>query len=652
MVVALVGVLALLVPLAASAQTAGHVDLPDTMPGDRILVSHRTPEGTALHTVNWDASQRTVLTSGAADFAGTWSPDGRHVAFHRAEAPADGVYVVASDGATAPRLLDRGHSPSWSPDSARVVYSPSVEGNPVPLRVAARDGSSTTPIPGTAGGIDPAWSPDGTAIAYVQPRNGGLVVVHPDGSGRRVLATNARSLEWSPDSRQVVFATSEIVDGRDLARLRLVPRDSAQPRVLAEFTHLSHVAFSPSGRDLAVSARQPGGTFDIYRVSVADGGVQRLTSSADDDFNPAWTASPFTVAFTRTPDGSDEHAPRDVWHVFFPTSPARRITDTGADGMEEFAPGLTVRLGGIDRIRTGVELSRTFPQATDVVIARADDYADALAGGPLAGTLGGPVLLTGRAGLHPAVAAELERLGTDHAYVLGGHSALSPEVDEDLADAGVGTVTRLDGATRFHTAAKIAEELRGLVGAPDRVFVVEGVSADPARGWPDAVSAGGLGSLTSEPILPVSSDRVHQQTIAALDSLQPRQALIVGGPQAVSEAVEARLADHVGEVDRVAGADRYETSTKVADLAVAAGAEAGHPWLATGRNWPDALAAAPASALDGGVLLLVDGENPIGCAAVHAWLTGRDDRGVVVGGPAAITPGVRAAIEGSLPPAD
>lgn len=650
MLVALVGVLALLIPPAASAQTAGHVDLPDTMPGDRILVSHQTAEEVALHTINWDASDRTVLTSGAADSAGTWSPDGRHVAFHRAESPADGVYVVASDGATAPRFLDRGHSPSWSPDSARVVYSPSLEGNAVPLRIATLDGSSTA-IPGTAGGINPAWSPDGTAIAYIQPQNGELVVVRPDGSGRRVLATNARSLEWSPDSTQVAFATSVIVDGRDVARLRLVPRNSAQPRVLAEFSHLSQVAFSPSGRDLAVSARQPGGTFDVYRVSVADGGVQQLTSSADDDFKPAWTASPFTVAFTRTPDGSDEHAPHDVWHVFFPSSPARQITDTGTDGMEEFAPGLTMRLGGIDRVRTAVELSRTFPQATDVVIARADDYADALAGGPLAGTLDSPVLLTGREKLHPVVAAELARLGTDHAYVLGGYSALSSQIDEDLADAGVGTVTRLDGATRFHTAAKIAEELRSLVGAPDRVFIVEGVSVDPARGWPDAVSAGGLGSLTSEPILPVSRDRLHEQTIAALESLAPRRALIVGGPQAVSEAVEARLADHVGEVERVAGADRYETSAKVADLAAAAGAEAGHPWLTTGRNWPDALTAAPATALDGGVLLLVDGHNPVGSPKVHTWLMGHDDRGVVVGGPAAITPGVRAAIEGSLPPA-
>lgn len=641
--------LALLVPAAASAQTAGHVDLPDTMPGDRILVSHRTAEEIGLHTVNWDASDRTVLTSGAADFAGTWSPDGRDVAFHRAEDPADGVYVVASDGTTAPRLLDRGHSPSWSPDSARVVYSPSVEGNPAPLRIAARDGSSTTPIPGTAGGTSPTWSPDGATIAYVHPRKGELVVVRPDGSGRRVLATNARSLEWSPDSTEVAFATSEIVNGRDVARLHLVPRDSAQPRVLAEFTHLTHVAFSPSGRDLAVSARQSGGTFDIYRVSVADGGVQQLTSSADDDFNPAWTASPFTVAFTRTPDGSDEHSPDDVWQVFFPSGPARRITDTGSDAMEGFAPGLTMRLGGVDRIRTAVELSRTFTQAETVVVARADDYADALAGGPLAGSVDGPVLLTGSDGLHPAVAAELGRLGADQAYVLGGQAALSTQVEQDLADAGVETVTRLDGGTRFHTAKAIAEELRGLVGAPDRVFIVEGTSPDPARGWPDAVSAGGLGSLTSEPILPVSRDGVHEQTIAALESLAPQQALIVGGTHAVSEAVETSLADHVDAVDRVAGADRYETSAKVADLAVAAGAEAGYPWLATGRNWPDALAAAPATALDGGVLLLIDGQNPVGSAAVHAWLVGNDERGVVVGGPSAITPAVRAAIEGSLP---
>lgn len=51
-----------------------------------------------------------------------------------------------------------------------------------------------------------------------------------------------------------------------------------------------------------------------------------------------------------------------------------------------------------------MEVSKAaFPTAGTVVVARADAYADALAAAPLAGQGGGPVLLTGRDGLHPLV---------------------------------------------------------------------------------------------------------------------------------------------------------------------------------------------------------------------------------------------------------
>lgn len=305
-------------------------------------------------------------------------------------------------------------------------------------------------------------------------------------------------------------------------------------------------------------------------------------------------------------------------------------------------------------MRTAVELSRTFPAADAVVIARADDHPDALAGGPLASALGAPVLLTGRAGLHPAVRAEATRLGADRAYLLGGTAALSPQVEADLAAAGITDVTRLEGADRFATAAATADELRDLAGAPDRIFVVEGHHPDPRRGWPDALSAAGVASLAGEPILLVTRDDIPQATMAAVQASGADQAVIVGGSAAVSAAVEATLAAHVGDVERVAGADRYATSAKAADLAVAADGDAAYPWLATGRDWPDALAAAPAVTRDGGVLRLVGGDTWQLPIDVDTWLTRGDEnavlRTVVVGGSTAVGPPARTAIENTVIP--
>src|SRR5665811_286911 len=130
----------------------------------------------------------------------------------------------------------------------------------------------------------------------------------------------------------------------------------------------------------------------------------------------------------------------------------------------------------VSRTDPAIALSRLFPSASYAVRAPASHPADALAGAPLAALLDAPLLLTGRSGLSPAVAAELTRLGTDHAYVLGGTAALSEQIEGDLDATGVAAVTRLAGASRFATAAMVAGELRDLTGAaPDRVFVVEGL---------------------------------------------------------------------------------------------------------------------------------------------------------------------------------
>lgn len=88
------------------------------------------------------------------------------------------------------------------------------------------------------------------------------------------------------------------------------------------------------------------------------------------------------------------------------------------------------RLRGADRIATAIAISQDAHETADtVVLARADQFPDALAGGPLAARLDAPLLLTGRDGLDARVAEEIERLGATGAVLLGGPSALSPAIE-------------------------------------------------------------------------------------------------------------------------------------------------------------------------------------------------------------------------------
>ncbi|HUH08328.1 MAG TPA: cell wall-binding repeat-containing protein [Egibacteraceae bacterium] len=252
-------------------------------------------------------------------------------------------------------------------------------------------------------------------------------------------------------------------------------------------------------------------------------------------------------------------------------------------------------LSGPTRIHTAVEASRAaFDAADTVFLARADAFADALVGAVLAAAEGGPILLTEPEELPTAVADELERLNTDRVVLLGGPRALSRGLERAL-----GThfeVRRIAGADRFATAAAVADEL-------DSASIVFVASGDD---FPDALSAAPYAAFAGSPIL-LAGGELSSDTAAALTRLDPDEVVVLGGEAAVSEHVAEELAAYAPHVRRLAGRTRFETSALVYDEAMAQGMDPAQLWLATGDDFPDALAAGPAVAARGATMLLVSG---------------------------------------------
>jgi putative cell wall-binding protein len=255
---------------------------------------------------------------------------------------------------------------------------------------------------------------------------------------------------------------------------------------------------------------------------------------------------------------------------------------------------VVARVAGSDRIDTSVRLAQRVPieplpcvtdvpgvRCQGVVIAQAGNYADALAGGPLASIYRSPILLSRTERLPESVAVTVRAREPATAWVLGGEAALSEQVEEDLRAAGVERVIRIAGTDRFDTARKIAMAIRegGLpsAGDPATVFVAAGSHPNPSRGWPDALAAGALAGARY--LLLVERDRLPEATQEALEELNPDKVTIIGGTAAVSEQVEEELRSVVDEVERIAGADRYETAWLAAQRAVAERA------VATGCGW-------------------------------------------------------------------
>jgi putative cell wall-binding protein len=346
----------------------------------------------------------------------------------------------------------------------------------------------------------------------------------------------------------------------------------------------------------------------------------------------------------------------------FPSLQAARAagrlpTDQGEGPMDG-----VLRVAGADRVGTAVTLSqRLHTAAAHVILAPAGSFPEAIAAGPLAAARDGVVLLTWGDRLDPRVAAEIGRLRPRGITMVGGQDLLRPEIGPDAAAAAglpQSAVERLAGADRFGTAAAVAEAVWELgettrstplrhdedgdgeerppaPRARDAILAV-GDHPDPARAWPDALSASALGAATGTPVLFATLERLPAVTASALGRAQ--DLVIVGGPNAIGGPVESLAATFVtGNVRRVAGQDRYATSTAVADeIADRVGwSGSGWVWVATGSDWADAVTAGAEAARTRNPLILVDGHDLGGDGVAGRWLWrhgGRLNSAMVLGG--------------------
>lgn len=80
----------------------------------------------------------------------------------------------------------------------------------------------------------------------------------------------------------------------------------------------------------------------------------------------------------------------------------------------------------------------------------------------------------------------------------------------------------------------------------------------------DALAAGPLSIKHGAPILLVEKERIPAEVLAEINRLNPKNIIIVGGKNSVSEAVEKALAATNREITRLAGENRFGTSIEVA----------------------------------------------------------------------------------------
>ncbi|MDQ1495615.1 MAG: hypothetical protein QOG69_2098 [Actinomycetota bacterium] len=465
------------------------------------------------------------------------------------------------------------------------------------MHLTVTDTSSS--ITGTSGSVNVTQSTthlSATAAATAPAGNSFVVTVKAlDGGGNVVTGYAGTVKLTSSDSAAVLPANSTLSSGQHAFTVTLktagsrtvTATDTANSGISgttptitvapATTTHLLVTAPTSSAAGLsfvvAVTAK------DAYQNTVTTyGGTVHLTStdtSASLSSNAKLTNGVGNFSATlRTIGGRTVKATDTV---------TSSITGTSGT-ITVVARTSPIRAAGTDRIGTAVAVSKlNFPSggAGAVVLARSDDFPDALVAAPLAATTKAPLLFVQGASLPTVTRGEISRVLGAHGtvYLIGSTSAIPVNVETTLQSLGYTTV-RIGGSDRYATAVAVANAL----GGRSTVFLATGIN------FPDALSAGPAAAHTNGVVLLTDGSSMPSITLSYLNA-HIGTVYAVGGPAATADA----------GATRIVGADRNSTAAAVASTFFTAPLTLG---IASAATFADAMSGGAYLARLGGPLLL------------------------------------------------
>ncbi|WP_111721303.1 endo-1,3-alpha-glucanase family glycosylhydrolase [Homoserinimonas sp. OAct 916] len=196
------------------------------------------------------------------------------------------------------------------------------------------------------------------------------------------------------------------------------------------------------------------------------------------------------------------------------------------------------------------------------------------------------------------------------------------------------SVERIAGPDRYATAVAISKS--AFTTAPV-VYVATGES------FPDALSAAPAAAKQNGPLLLTQTKSLPAAVKNEIARLKPKSIVVVGGTGVISAAVEAQLGK-LATTKRIGGTDRYDTSRRITSHAFPSSTTA---YIATGRDYPDALSASGAAGSASAPVVLVDGKSGSAGSATTALLKKLGVKTTIIAGGTGV---VSAGVQESLTP--
>jgi len=323
-------------------------------------------------------SVRRLTTDPADDYAPSWSPDGRRIAFLRRTGNAARIHVMSAlggpdsrvsefpVGATAPNALATVHI-TWSPDGRYIVSGRdplAAGGDSAGLYLIPIEGGParavTRPKPPTFH-FSPVLSPDGRRIAYASCDSRGLdstllspgycsvasvdvdPSVAPVGAARTLTSqpVDPAGMAWSRDNKSILF----VAEGSSSVNLRRLWLDGTREPETVELAggHAEHPAAATS-RDRLVFSRYDWG-MHLYRFAPGKP-LERVAASSSSEGDPHFSPDGRRLAFTSHRSGQAA-----IWVAAADGSDPRQLTSHrwGWQGSPNWSPdGRTIAFDADD----------------------------------------------------------------------------------------------------------------------------------------------------------------------------------------------------------------------------------------------------------------------------------------------------------------